>query len=57
MLDLMSALFAHELHADNTLTPETRGRTLTLRIRSFIQQHLADPGSRPARSPPRTTSP
>ncbi|MEU8682160.1 helix-turn-helix domain-containing protein [Streptomyces sp. NPDC048611] len=43
VLDLVSALFAHELHADNALTPETRRRTLTLRIRSFIQQHLADP--------------
>jgi AraC-like DNA-binding protein len=43
VLDLVSALFAHELHADNTLTPETRRRTLTMRIHSFIQQHLADP--------------
>ncbi|WP_148589914.1 helix-turn-helix domain-containing protein [Streptomyces sp. WAC01526] len=43
VIDLLSVLFAHELHADNALTPETRGRTLTLRIRSFIQQHLADP--------------
>ena len=43
LLDLVSGLFAHELHADNTLTPETRRRTLTLRIQAFIQQHLADP--------------
>ncbi|MFE0812763.1 helix-turn-helix domain-containing protein [Streptomyces sp. NPDC058848] len=42
-LDVLSALLAHELNADNALTPETRQRTLTLRIRSFIQQHLADP--------------
>ncbi|MGR3939474.1 helix-turn-helix domain-containing protein [Streptomyces sp. BRA346] len=43
LVDLLSALIAHELHTDNTLSPETRQRTLTLRIRSFIQQHLADP--------------
>jgi AraC-like DNA-binding protein len=43
VLDLVSALFGHELHADSALTPETRWRTLTLRIRSFIQQRLADP--------------
>ncbi|MFD7500117.1 helix-turn-helix domain-containing protein [Streptomyces sp. NPDC059850] len=42
LLDLVSGLFAHELHADDNLTPETRRRTLTLRIQSFIQQHLAD---------------
>jgi AraC-like DNA-binding protein len=43
VLDLVSALLAHELHADKALTPETRRRTLILRIQSFIQQHLADP--------------
>lgn len=43
LLDLMSALLAQELQADNALTPQTRRRTLTLRIRSFIQQHVADP--------------
>ncbi|WP_308344130.1 helix-turn-helix domain-containing protein [Streptomyces sp. MK37H] len=43
VLDLVSALIAHELHADNALTPESRWRTLTLHIHSFIQQHLADP--------------
>ncbi|MGX5210919.1 AraC-like ligand-binding domain-containing protein [Streptomyces violaceus] len=43
VLDLVSALLAHELAADNTFTPEARRRTLTLRIHSFIQQHLADP--------------
>ncbi|MEU8783779.1 helix-turn-helix domain-containing protein [Streptomyces sp. NPDC048637] len=43
VLDLVSALFAHELQAADVLTPESRRRTLTLHIRSFIQQHLADP--------------
>ncbi|OKH99036.1 AraC family transcriptional regulator [Streptomyces sp. CB02923] len=43
MLDLLSALFAHELRAEAALTPETRRRSLVLRIRSFIQRNLADP--------------
>jgi AraC-like DNA-binding protein len=43
VLDLMSALLAHELQADASLTPETRQRGLTLRIRAFIERHLADP--------------
>ncbi|MGW8378215.1 AraC family transcriptional regulator [Streptomyces sp. ODS28] len=43
LLDLLSALCAHELGAGSALAPERRRRTLTLRIRSFIQRHLADP--------------
>jgi AraC-like DNA-binding protein len=43
VLDLLSALFAHELHADSFLQPETQRRTLLLRIQAFIQHHLHDP--------------
>ncbi|MGW6458983.1 helix-turn-helix domain-containing protein [Streptomyces sp. NPDC055078] len=41
--DLLSALLAHELDADEALPAETSRRTLVLCIKSFIQQHLADP--------------
>jgi AraC-like DNA-binding protein len=41
--DLVSALFAHTLDVDNSLPPETRSRTLTLRIKSFIRRQLHDP--------------
>ncbi|WP_432142524.1 helix-turn-helix domain-containing protein [Streptomyces sp. bgisy084] len=43
MTDLLSALFSQALDADNSLTPETRRRSLVLRIQAFIQQHLHDP--------------
>ncbi len=43
LVDLVSALFAHALETDDTLAPDTRRRTLTLRIRAFIEQHLHDP--------------
>ncbi|MFG2138939.1 helix-turn-helix domain-containing protein [Streptomyces sp. NPDC048650] len=46
--DLVGALFAHTLEAADSLPPETRQRTLTLRIQSFIQQHLHDPRLTPA---------
>ncbi|GGK16240.1 AraC family transcriptional regulator [Streptomyces camponoticapitis] len=47
VVDLLSALFAHTLEADNLLLPETRRRTLVLRIRAFVQQHLHDPHLNP----------
>jgi AraC-like DNA-binding protein len=40
--DLVTALFAHTLDEDASLPPETAGRTLTLRIKAFIHQHLHD---------------
>lgn len=47
-VDLVSALFANALDADGTLPPESRTRTLTLRIQAFIRTHLRDPGLTPA---------
>lgn len=47
LTDLLATLFAHELDALESLPPETRGHTLALRARSFIQQHLGDPGLSP----------
>lgn len=41
--DLVSALFAHALDAEKALTPETRRRELTLRVRAFVERHLHDP--------------
>jgi AraC-like DNA-binding protein len=42
LLDLVAALFAHTLEAENDLPPETRTHTLMLRIKAFIHQHLGD---------------
>ncbi|MGA6153801.1 AraC family transcriptional regulator [Stenotrophomonas sp. NPDC087984] len=47
LLDLVAAVFAHELDALNHLSPETHRRTLTLRIRAFIRRHLHDPDLTP----------
>lgn len=46
--DLVTAVFAHSTDACHSLPPETRGRTLTLQIKSFIHRHLADPELTPA---------
>ncbi|MEO3742094.1 helix-turn-helix domain-containing protein [Plantactinospora sp. B5E13] len=43
LVDLVSALFAHTLDAERILPPDTHRRTLMLRIRAFIQQHLHNP--------------
>ncbi|GHF04577.1 MULTISPECIES: helix-turn-helix domain-containing protein [Streptomyces] len=48
VVDLVSALLAHVLEADQSLPPETRSRTLVLRIRSHIQRNLHDPGLTPS---------
>ncbi|MFJ4921808.1 helix-turn-helix domain-containing protein [Streptomyces sp. NPDC088725] len=45
--DLVAALFAHSLGSDTSLAPDTRRRTLTLRIQAFIQRHLHDPDLTP----------
>ncbi|WP_326597509.1 helix-turn-helix domain-containing protein [Streptomyces sp. NBC_01803] len=42
-VDLVSALFGHLLAGEDAVTPESRARTLILRIRVFIQEHLSDP--------------
>ncbi|MEV6395418.1 helix-turn-helix domain-containing protein [Streptomyces sp. NPDC051907] len=43
LIDLVSALVAHTLGSGDTLAPETRQRTLLLRIRQYIQDRLPDP--------------
>ncbi|MBD0734780.1 helix-turn-helix domain-containing protein [Streptomyces sp. CBMA29] len=43
LVDLVAALLAHALDAEAALTPETRTRALTLRVKSFIRQNLHDP--------------
>lgn len=46
--DLVTALIGHALDEDDRcLPPETHRSTLILRIKSFIQQHLTDPGLTP----------
>ncbi|MGC7103060.1 AraC family transcriptional regulator [Amycolatopsis lurida] len=43
VLDLVAALLAHLLDAEDRLPPETRRRALTRRIQAFIHQHLHNP--------------
>ncbi|MBL1095295.1 helix-turn-helix domain-containing protein [Streptomyces coffeae] len=40
--DLLSAVFAHAMDTEPSLPPETRTRTLTLRIRAHVQRNLHD---------------
>ncbi|MEU7986772.1 helix-turn-helix domain-containing protein [Streptosporangium canum] len=47
-VDLVSALFAHTLDAGDVLPPETRRRTLMLRIHAFVELNLADRALTPA---------
>ncbi|MFE0508672.1 helix-turn-helix domain-containing protein [Streptomyces sp. NPDC058964] len=47
--DLVTAVFAHALDAEQGLPPETHARTLTLRIKSFVRRHLGDPELTPAK--------
>ncbi|WP_079031734.1 AraC-like ligand-binding domain-containing protein [Streptomyces specialis] len=47
LLDLLTALTAHHLDDDTGISPESRRRTLYLRVRSFIHQHLGDPDLTP----------
>lgn len=47
VVDLLSALFAQALEAENSLPPETRQQTLVLRIRAFVRDHLHDPSLTP----------
>jgi len=41
--EMVAALFAHALEAENLLAPDTRRRTLVLGVKSYIQRHLHDP--------------
>ncbi|MFD5088103.1 AraC family transcriptional regulator [Kitasatospora sp. NPDC058406] len=43
LTDLVAALFAGVLDADRSLTPETRQRTLALRIMAFVRNNADDP--------------
>jgi len=47
LADLVGALFAHAVDADPRLPEETRRRTLMLRIKAFVRQHVGDPGLTP----------
>ncbi|MEW2357527.1 helix-turn-helix domain-containing protein [Spirillospora sp. NPDC029432] len=47
LADLVSALFAHALDAERDLSSSAHRRTLTLRIRAFIERNLHDPGLTP----------
>ncbi|MGH3903126.1 MAG: helix-turn-helix domain-containing protein [Pseudonocardiaceae bacterium] len=46
-LDLVTAMLAHHLEADEQLPGQTREGALLARIYSFIQQHLNDPALSP----------
>lgn len=43
VIDLLTGLFAHVAEAGNALGPETRRRTLVLRIRAYVHSRLHDP--------------
>ncbi|WP_448330282.1 helix-turn-helix domain-containing protein [Streptomyces sp. DSM 41534] len=43
LLDLVAALFAHEIDAEDALPSETGRQVLALRVRAFIDSHLHDP--------------
>ncbi|WP_198287059.1 helix-turn-helix domain-containing protein [Frankia sp. QA3] len=47
LVDLVATMFAHTLEAEPALPPETRARTLTLRIKAFIRSNLHDPDLTP----------
>ncbi|MFF5160767.1 helix-turn-helix domain-containing protein [Streptomyces sp. NPDC000348] len=47
LADLLAALFARELDAEESLAPETHAHALTLQIQSFIRRHVSDPGLTP----------
>ncbi|MER7579029.1 helix-turn-helix domain-containing protein [Kitasatospora sp. NPDC097691] len=46
-LDLVSALFAHHLDAEDAVPPEIRRRALVQRIRAFVHAHLHEPDLNP----------
>ncbi|MEU3565467.1 helix-turn-helix domain-containing protein [Kitasatospora sp. NPDC006786] len=46
-LDLVSALLAHHLDAEDAVPPESRRRALVQRIRAFVRAHLHEPDLNP----------
>lgn len=48
LVDLVAAMLAHAVDSEAGLPPETRTRALTLRVRSFIHEHLHDPELTPS---------
>ncbi|MFF2845032.1 helix-turn-helix domain-containing protein [Streptomyces sp. NPDC058001] len=48
VLDLLTALFAHLLEAEDGPAGESVQRSLRLRVQTFIQRHLSDPGLGPS---------
>ncbi|MFJ9031066.1 helix-turn-helix domain-containing protein [Streptomyces sp. NPDC102274] len=48
VVDLLAATLAHRLDEEDRLSPETRSRTLALRIQAFIRHHLHDPALTPS---------
>lgn len=48
LVDLATAVLAHAAEAGDAVPPESRRRTLTLRVRNFIQRNLHDPDLTPA---------
>ncbi|GLW12803.1 AraC family transcriptional regulator [Microtetraspora sp. NBRC 13810] len=48
-LDLITALLAHHLDAENNLPAETRERALIAQVRAFIVENLGDPDLSPGR--------
>ncbi|MFF2848407.1 helix-turn-helix domain-containing protein [Streptomyces sp. NPDC058001] len=47
LLDLVTALFAHTVDADDSVPPEAHRRQLALEIQAFIQRRLQDPDLTP----------
>jgi AraC-like DNA-binding protein len=45
--DLLTSMLSHHLDSEAVMTPEARTQSLQVRIRDFIQQHLADPALTP----------
>ncbi|MEO3875231.1 helix-turn-helix domain-containing protein [Nonomuraea sp. B12E4] len=48
LLDLFTVLLAPHLDADAAVPPESRQRTLLLRVQTFVRRHLAEPDLSPA---------
>ncbi|MFF7650605.1 helix-turn-helix domain-containing protein [Streptomyces sp. NPDC007983] len=48
LIDLTTAVLAHAVEAEDAVPPESRRRTLTLRVQNFIQRNLHDPELTPA---------
>ncbi|WP_253777061.1 helix-turn-helix domain-containing protein [Goodfellowiella coeruleoviolacea] len=48
LLDLLTAVLAHELDTDAARSPQNQRQSLITRILAFVQDHLADAGLSPA---------